>query len=315
MVSLRQTVKSQQSLLVVVAATVAGVAFPTLASPLQPTIPALVVGLVFTAFYGFEFADVGLEMRRLSTPILVSLASVYVLVPLVLYPVATVALSGELLLGVLVVLSAPVAAGSSIVWTRLSGGNTLLSTVIVLASMLLAPLVMPAIISVLGDSAADIAAGELFLELGAIVVIAAVFAVLVPGGTVSDRQLDGFSVATMGALIYVGVGGSTLSIAPSSLAFVVGIAVAALGLSVGLAYALSARGYHDDDCISVLFSSSMKNLSVAVMVGAMFGGGAIIAAITAFHVTQQLVSSSLVRRLAASPAETSEALPASQPGD
>ncbi|WP_306058616.1 bile acid:sodium symporter family protein [Natronococcus wangiae] len=295
-------------------ATLAGVAYPEFAAPLQPLLPVLVAGLIFTAFYGLNFGDV--SARSVSVPLIVSLVCLYLIVPIALYPVAALVLSGEILLGVLVVLSAPLAAGSSIIWTRLSGGNTLLATVIVLVSMLLAPLVMPAIITLFADSAVEISVSELFVELAAIILAAGVLAFLVPNGAVSDGQLDGFSVATMGALIYAGVGGSPVSFDAFQFAFVGGIAVAALCLSAAVSYVLHVRGMRSDDCLTVLFSSSMKNMSVSVMVGAVFGGGAIIASITAFHVAQQVVSSSLVRRLeSATPAQSSETVTAGLLGD
>ncbi|WP_086888138.1 bile acid:sodium symporter family protein [Natrarchaeobaculum aegyptiacum] len=324
--TLRTALKTHHSLLVVIAATLAGVSAPDLAAPLQPLIPALVAGLVFTAFYGLSLEEV--TARDLSTPVLVSLGCLYLLVPVVLYPVASVVLSGELLLGVLVVLSAPLAAGSSIIWTRLGGGNTLLATVTVLVSMILAPVVMPTLIATFGDSAIGLSTTDLVVELGVIVLVAGALAYLVPDGTVSDRHLDGFSLATLGALIYVAVGGSTLSVSAIQLAFVATIAVAALCLSGLVAYALYTRGMEREECVTVLFASSMKNMSVAVMVGAVFGGGAIVAAITAFHVAQQIVSSTLVGRLesltssepnaaanTAVPDRATDAPAASQPGD
>jgi solute carrier family 10 (sodium/bile acid cotransporter), member 7 len=311
---IRSVLESQSSLLVVITATLAGVSYPALAAPLQPIVPALVIGLVFTAFYGLEFGDVA--SQQLSVPVIVSLACLYLLVPVALYPVASVVLSGEILLGVLVVLSAPLAAGSSLIWTRLGGGNTLLTTVIVLVSMLLAPLVMPSIIAVFADSTVDISSTELFVDLAAIILAAGVLAYFVPDGSVSDGQLDAFSLATIGALIYVSVGGSSLSVEVRQLAFVAGIGVATISLSAGVAYALYVRGMQSDDCVTVLFSSSMKNMSVSVMVGAVFGGGAIVASITAFYVAQQLVSSSLVRYLESNvPARSPDAVSAGQPGN
>lgn len=304
---IRQLFHSQRSLFVVVAATLVGITYPTFAPLLEPVIPALVAGLLFTVFYGFDFGDI--SSQDISIPVIVSLASLYLLVPLALYPVATVALSGDLLLGVLIVLAAPLTAGSSIIWTRLGGGNTVLATVIALASMLLAPIVMPAIITQFAGSSVDIAASELVVELAAMIVAGGVLAYFVPNGTVTERQLDDFSLVGIGVLIYVGVGASSLSTSGLELAFVAGIGIAALCLSAGLAYALYVHGTGIDDCITVLFSSSMKNLSVSVMVGAVFGGGAIIASITVFHVTQQLVSSTLVHRLAVTstgPAQSSE---------
>ncbi|WP_226480286.1 bile acid:sodium symporter family protein [Natrinema amylolyticum] len=302
---IRNFVRSQRSLVVVLAATLAGVTYPAFAAPLQPIVPVLVAGLIFTAFYGFSFGDV--SARAFSIPVLVSLVCLYLLVPIALYPIAALVLSGDVLLGVLIVLSAPLAAGSSIIWTRLSGGNTLLATVIVLGSMVLAPLAMPTTIAIFADSPVELSASEMVVELGAIVLSAGVLAALVPNGTVSEGQLDGFSVATLGIVIYVGVGDSALTVGLVQLALVAGIAVAALCLSAGLAFALYTRGLGSDDCISVLFASSMKNLSVSVMVGAVFGGGAIIASITAFHVVQQLVSSSLVRRLGSTAPATTAA--------
>ena len=310
----RNFVRSQRSLLVVIAATLAGVTRPELAAPLQTIIPVLVAGLIFTAFHGFSVDDI--TAQRMSTPIVVSLVSLYLLVPVALYPLATVVLSGDLLLGVLIVLSAPLTAGNSIIWTRLSGGNTPLATVVALASLLLAPVAMPSVITFLGDSTVEISASEMFVELAAIIAGAGAVAYLVPDGTVSRDRLDEFSVAIIGVLIYAGVGGSTLPVDAFQLAFVGGLAVAALCLSAAISYALYVRGTRSDDCITVLFSSSMKNLSVSVMVGAIFGSGAIIAGITVFHVVQQVVSSSLVHRLGSATAtQTTETVTSARPGD
>ena len=311
---LRTLLHSQVSLLIVIAATVAGIAVPSLAAPLEPLIPVFVAGLLFTAFYGFSVAN--LAVREVSTLVLVSIGCLYLLVPVALSPIAMAVLSGELLVGTLIVLSAPLAAGSSIVWTRLSGGNAVLSTVIVLVSMVLAPVVMPSLVAQLAGSAVDVAAADLIVELAAIVAGAGVAAALVPNGRISDRDLDRFSLLTAGILIYVGVGGSSLAVDGVQLAAVAALAVAALGLSAAIAYVLYVRGTRSDDCITVLFSSSMKNLSVSVMVGAVFGGGGIIASITVFHVVQQVVSSALVHRLSATTESTSvDRIPATQPGD
>lgn len=288
--------------------------YPGFATPIQPLIPILVVGLVFTAFYGFNFGNI--TVRTISIPVVVSLICLYLIVPVALYSVAAMVLSGDVLLGVLIILSAPLAAGSSIIWTRLSGGNTLLATVIVLISMFLAPLVMPSTIALFADSPVDISAFEMVIELGAIVLGAGVLAYLVPNGTVSEGHLDTLSVAAIGTLIYIGVGGSTLSIDVFQLVFVASIAAAALCVSAGIAYALYVLGMRSDECITVLFSSSMKNLSVAVMVGTVFGGGTVIASITAFHVAQQIVSSSLVQHLdSTTPIDSSEPVKTGQLGD
>ncbi|WP_049927938.1 bile acid:sodium symporter [Halopiger goleimassiliensis] len=310
----RTRLRSQASLLIVVVATVAGVAVPSLAAPLEPLVPVFVGGLLFTAFYGFSVAT--LAVRDVSMLVVVSIVCLYLLVPVALSPVAAAVLSGELLLGALIVLSAPLAAGSSIVWTRLGGGNTVLATVIVLVSMLLAPLAMPTLLTRLAGSAVDVAVADLVVDLAVVVAGGGLLAALVPDGVVTDRQQDRFSLLALGALIYVGVGGSSLAVDGVQLAFVGVIAVAALGLSAGIAYALYARGTRSDDCVTVLFSSSMKNLSVSVMVGTVFGGGAIIASITVFHVVQQLVSSALVNRLSAvTETQSVDRVPATPPGD
>lgn len=284
-------VRSHDSLTVVIAATVAGLVFPAFASPLQPLIPLLVAGLIVPAFYGLDVHE--LSAANLSTPAVVSLAVLYLVVPLALYPVAAVVLTGEILLGAAVVLSAPLTAGSSILWTRLSGGDALLSTVIVLLSMGLAPLVMPGLLTLFAGSSVELATSDVVLDLAAIILGAAAVAYVLPQGVVSDTQFDVFSVATLGTLIYVGVSGATLSGTGPQLAAVGGLAMAALGLSAGVAYLLDAFGVRRDACVTVMFSSSMKNLSVSVMVGAILGGGAIIASITAFHVVQQITSSAV----------------------
>ena len=186
--SLRDIVQSKGSLLIVIAATLAGVAYPRFAASLEPIIPVLVAGLLFTSFYGVNIDDV--TSQNVSVPVVVSLVCLYLITPIALYPVAAVVLSGELLLGVLVVLAAPLTAGSSIIWTRLSGGNTLLATVIVIVSMFLAPFVMPSIITLFAGSTVDVSASEMVVELAAIIAGAGVLAYLVPNGTVSDGQLD-----------------------------------------------------------------------------------------------------------------------------
>lgn len=292
---LRSTLRSQSSLIVVIVATLAGVVYPSLADPLQPLVPVMVLGMMFVAFYGIDLSEV--KSQNISSPVIASIMCLYLLVPLALYPVATSVLSGDLLLGVLIILAAPLSAGSSIIWTRLSGGNALLATIIVLISMTLAPVVMPALLTFFAGSAVDISAAELVIELAAIILGAGILAYLTPNGGLSNAQLDQGSVALIGAITYVGVGGSTLSIDLLQLAIVGALAGASLALSAVLTYGLARRGHSERECVTVFYTSSMKNLSVAVMVGAVFGGGAIIASITAFYVVQQIASSSLVSRL------------------
>lgn len=272
-------------------AAVLGVVLPDPGALLQPFTTVLVVFLVYASLRSFEAEEFSMDSVGL---VLVGMLLSYMVVPFTAEAIGSLLLGRSTLMGVIVIAVGPTTAGSAVIWTRLSDGDVTLSLMIATTSILITPVVMPALISYYLAEQVAFSSYHVVGELVIIVGGGLFLTLAIPEDTLDEISIDRAALVAIAALVYIGVATSPLTGSPIPVVLHVAVTtiavtgtVFALSTAVGTVLRLNrylVRG--------LFFAGSLKNLGIAVIVVPLLavGGEAMIGAVT-FYVTQQIASS------------------------
>jgi hypothetical protein len=267
-----------------------GLALPGAAPVVGRLSVPLVALLVFTTLHGTTVA--GYSLRGAAGFSAVALAFGYLVVPGAA-ALAAGSLDPTAATALLVVAASPTTAGSALVWTTVGDGDELLATVGALATLAVAPVAMPAVLSTLVGDGVVVPAGPLLVDLSAMVGSGALLAYLVPSDALSGTDRSRLSLAVVFLLTYAGVAGADLAAVDSaSLTVVALVGVGTVVLASGLAAGGHALSLWDSRTSTALtYVGSLKNLGVSLAVATTLGVSGAGVFVAAFYVVQQLVAS------------------------
>lgn len=290
----RFTIRRLRNVIVVLLAVGLGVTFPQAAPVVESMTLVIVTFLLYTSFRGTSI-DLA-EVPSFLPPILSVLTITYVAIPIAGIAAARHLLSGDALLGVAVMLSAPATAGSAIVWTRNSRGNDDLSGLTSVTTIVLAPLLTPFVLARLMDRRVDLPVAEFELNLFLIIAASVILVAILPRRHVSDRTIDVGSELSIVLLIYAAVGTAGLSRLSWTVVAETGLVVVTVfAVGFGAAFvAATISGRQREDYLAIFFSGTLKNLGIALFIVLSFVGDLPAATVIVYYVCQQLLSALLV---------------------
>ncbi|WP_323174604.1 bile acid:sodium symporter [Natrialba sp. PRR66] len=278
----------QKNIMVVLLSATAGLLVPGPERYTSVLLTPLVIFLVYSSVRGLSLGEV--NPYAVGVPAALSLGLGYVLLPFVGVALASFALSNAALTGIAITLAVPTTAGSAIVWTRFSSGDTQLAAIVSIASILLAPIATPLLLLVLAGRNGAVPVRSILTDVLLIVGVAVVLARLVPDAALSDRTAEYGSGAAIALIIYTGVAGADPATVPvRTLLNLVVISIAILGLGSAMAYA--AGRYCDFGrrrILPIFFAGSFKNLGIALLIAAEYASGIAVLAIITYYVIEQL---------------------------
>lgn len=274
---------------VVLAAVVLGIAVPEPGRYAGVLVTPLVIFLIYGSLRGISVADVGSGSYGLA--ILCSLGASYVVLPFGGIRVADALLGGDALAGMAIVLAAPTTAGSAIIWTRLAGGDSELAALTSIGSLALAPLVTPAVLSVLLDRGTAVPIEAMVIDLSVIVAGGVVLLVAIPDHLVSETRVDRGSGVAILVLIYSSI--ASVDVGAIAVANVGAVAVVVLLLLAG-GFALvrliaHAAGVDRSTYLALFLTGGLKNLGIALMIAFAYGSAMVVVAVVTYYVLQQFV--------------------------
>lgn len=285
--------KQFRTVLLVVLFAVLGVVEPVPGEPLLPLVTPLVAFLVFSSIRAVDVTDLASTPLRLT---IFGLLTTFVVLPSLAVLVGSALLSGAALAGVLVIAAGPATAGSALVWSRLSRSDVLLTAVISIGSIVLAPLATPYLVVQLLGAETDLALVPLVRELVFIVGGGALLSWVVPDEWGSERLLDDLSLVGVGLLVYIGVAGTSVSLVDAR-----GVGLVALvALAISFVLWALAMGLGDLAALppgqrrSLFFGATLKNLGVAIVVASLLPIDGIVMPVVTFYVVQQVFAGAVV---------------------
>ncbi|WP_144799564.1 bile acid:sodium symporter [Halorubrum depositum] len=290
---IRGPVSRFSNVLLVLGAAAVGVLVPQLSPYLDPLITPLVVFLVFTSLRGVRFASI--DYSSYVAVVALSLCLSYVVLPLAGMRLVAVALGDAPALGFAIALSVPTTAGSAIIWTRLARGDVQLATLTSIASLLLAPVATPLVLTRLVGSRIAVPTASILTDLAVIVGGGVLLAAAVPTDALSTEAIERSSTLAILLLIYTAVAGAGVGgVDAAALLAVVGVS----GLLFGVGAALTAGcqrafGIDRDRAFSLFFTTNLKNLGIALLVSLPFADPLVTVSIIVYYVVQQIGGAAL----------------------
>lgn len=264
------------------ACVVLGVLFPDQLSVLKPVVTALFAFMTFQSSLSNTFGNLARVVRR-PLPMLVSLALATVAMPCVACALATAlfGMSPNLVCGIVLEYSVPVAVVSAM-WANMLGGDPALSLATILVSTVAAPVTIPLTLHLLLGQVVEVDAARMMGEMAVSIALPALAGTALNDATRgrAARELSPVvAPAAKIALVLVILCNST-GVAPYVRALtpqLVGVAAficafAACGYALGLAAARALRRPHEQE-VSMTYLVGMRNISAgAVIAGEYFPG-------------------------------------------
>ena len=287
-----------RNVLLVAGAVGLGVLVPTFGPTLNPLVTPLVIFLVFSSLRGLRPGEI--DGSSYAALVLLSLCISYVVLPFGGIRIAEFVLAEGAVVGFAIALSVPTTAGSAIIWTRFARGDVQLATTVSIVSLLVAPVATPIVLTRLLGARAAVPAGSILTDLAIIVGGGALLAVVVPSDALSPRTIDGGATLAILLLIYTSVAGVEVTdVTGWHVLTVVGLSVllVAFGLAISL---LCERGFglSRDRTIPLFFTSSLKNLGIALLIALAYADPLVVFSIITYYVVQQLSGAVLADTIA-----------------
>lgn len=220
------------------------------------------------------------------------LAVTYLLLPVGSFILGQFVTDGSVRTGLFITAAIPVTAGSSIVWTRLSNGDTKLASVVSISSILLAPVVTPLLLSALVGSTVSLALTPIVENLVVIIGGGVALRAVLPNDAFSDSQVERASQAAIVFLVYASVSQLDIEAAgslPSLLSVFLPVVILLLFGSSASLLLSRAVGFSQSTESAIFFSGGLKNLGVGLfLVDVMAVPSATVVVIT-YYLVQQVV--------------------------
>lgn len=271
-----------------------GLAFPAFALGFKPLVPWLVAFVMFLVGLGRP-PRAFLAAVRKPQAIALTLVLSFGLMPVLAYLLAAWVYSEQpiLIVGMMILSAVPTTVASSVIWTRMSGGDDTLSVILVIASTVMGVLLLPFILEFSVGRQLAISSTALLLQLLQVVLLPLLVAqgVRAVAGPMDSLERHFFSVghAVILLLVLTAVGESAAIL---TLPLMMGMTATTAALNLlasGCSYAgASLLRFPRPERIAIMFAASQKTLTVGLLVGLMFFEGLAGLPVVVYHVVQQV---------------------------
>ena len=253
------------------------------------------------------------SLLRYPRPVCLAVAVNWLLVPVLAW-CSSHLLMPELALGLMIASAVPCTIASAAVWTRLAGGNEVVSLLVTVVTNLSCFFVTPALIRFFaGHAKLTISFGEIAGKLLLLIVLPLLLAQLLRclafvrlWADQSSTLLTNYAQCGLLAIVFVGAVHSgtelsALSLLSGQFALLLLVVTAIHGIAWVSGFWLAGRvGIARSEQIAVAFAGSQKTLMVGLAIALQFGGLTILPML-AYHVVQLLIDTLLAHRLTKGP--------------
>jgi predicted Na+-dependent transporter len=275
------------NVIIILTAVAAGLWLPHLPTVGSLTVP-IVAFLVYISLRGVTFQQVSSVARP--RPIVVGLLVSYVVLPATAHALAPILSEPSNRLGLYVIAAVPTTAGSSIVWTKLSGGDVELASILAVASIAISPMATPLILSFFQGSVMTLSPQAVIADLLLIISGGVILRLVIPGDTLTERQVDNSARLSIATLVYISVSQLSVGQLSTNLAMVVVAVIALLVNGFLMSLALHRlSGLAQATRSAVFFSGSLKNLGVGLLIVDILSVPAAAVVVVIYYLCQQLV--------------------------
>ncbi|MCC7571788.1 MAG: hypothetical protein KO464_00165 [Candidatus Methanofastidiosum sp.] len=282
-------------LIIIISSIMLGIYFPSYGKEISPIVPILQSILIFLSTIKVDF-KIYKKYMSLLKPFLLGFFTCYIFIPVLFFLVGLFLLKMNLInfplfIGIIITGTVPLAAGSTLVWSKELGGKVEITLLLIVTTILASPLITPTYIYLFLSNEISVNATRMFIEMALIIFIPVFISVLVRKKFTINLNSN-LSFFVMGIIIYIAVSKSVerLDIVKDYL-FVSII----LSLSFIIITLLFLRIFSNvlklksEEKESIFIPSFFKNVSLAIIVVSFFEPEVVFFPVV-YYIIEQLVS-------------------------
>ncbi|NPV50651.1 MAG: hypothetical protein HPY60_05580 [Candidatus Methanofastidiosum sp.] len=282
-------------LLIIISSILLGVYFPIFGKELSQIVPLLQSILIFLSTIKVDF-NIYKKYMGLLKPFLLGFFTCYIFIPIIFF------LSGILLLkmgiinfplfvGIIITGSVPLAAGSSLVWSKELGGKLEITLLLIITTILASPLITPSYIYLFLRDSINVNAQKMFLEM-AIIIFVPVLLSFIFKKKLKRSLSPNLSFFVMGMIIYIAVSKSVerLNLVKGYLFVSIILSLILIIFTLGFLRIISnLLKFKEEEKESIFIPSFFKNISLAIIVVSFFEPEVVFFPVV-YYIIEQLVS-------------------------
>ena len=282
-------------LIIIISSIILGIYFPSYGKEMSPIIPLLQSILILLSTLKVDFS-VYKKYIKILKPLLLGFFTCYLFIPILFFIVGLFLLRMNLInislfIGIIITGVVPLAAGSTLVWSKELGGKVEITLLLIVTTILASPLITPSYIYLFLKDQINVNAQRMFLEMALIIFIPVLISIIIKK-KVKKSLHSNFSFFVMGVIIYIAISKSVerfdlvkgylfISIFLS----IIFIIITLLFLSI-FSNTLKLKREEKE---SIFIPSFFKNISLAIIVVSFFEPEVVFFPVV-YYIVEQLVS-------------------------
>jgi predicted Na+-dependent transporter len=282
-------------LLIIISSIILGIYFPLLGKEMSPIVPLLQGILIFLSTIKVDFRIYKKYMSLLK-PFLLGFFTCYLFIPIIFFLSGTFLLkmgiiNFPLFVGIIITGSVPLAAGSSLVWSKELGGKLEITLLLIITTILASPLITPSYIYLFLKDSINVNTQKMFLEMAVIIFVPVLVSVIFKKKLKKDLSPN-ISFFVMGIIIYIAVSKSVERLNLVKDYLFVSILLSLILIIFTLLFLRISSNllkFKKEEKESIFIPSFFKNISLAIIVVSFFEPEVVFFPVV-YYIIEQLVS-------------------------
>ncbi|KYC46012.1 MAG: Sodium Bile acid symporter family protein [Candidatus Methanofastidiosum methylothiophilum] len=282
-------------LLIIVFSVILGLYFPIFGKGLSPIVPFLQGILIFLSTIKVDF-NIYKKYKELLKPFFLGFFTCYLFIPLLFFFVGLFLIKINLInfplfVGIIITSSVPLAAGSTLIWSKELGGKVEITLLLIVTTILGSPLITPTYIYLFLRDEINVNVQKMFLEMALIIFIPVLISILAKKKFTKNLNSN-ISFLVMGIIIYIAVSKSVerLDLVRDYLIISILLSIIFIIIILSMVSILSkAFRLKDEEKESIFIPSFFKNISLAIIVVSFFEPEVVFFPVV-YYIMEQLVS-------------------------
>ena len=263
-------------LIIIISSIIMGIYFPSYGKEISPIIQILQSILIFLSTIKVDF-KIYKKYAELLKPFLLGFFTCYVFIPILFFLLGLFLLKIDIInfplfVGIIITGVVPLAAGSTLVWSKELGGKVEITLLLIVTTILASPIITPTYIYLFLKDEISVNKERMFIEMALIIFIPVLISILVKN-KLRKNMNSNLSFLVMGIIIYIAVSKSV-----ERLDLVKGYLFNSIILSLVfiiitllfLTLTSNILKFNNEEKESIFIPSFFKNISLAIIVVSFF---------------------------------------------
>lgn len=263
-------------LFIIISSVLLGIYFPTYGKEISSMIPLLQSMLIFLSTIKVDF-NIYKKYRELIKPFMLGLFTCYLFIPLLFFLIGSIlirinVINFPLFVGILITGAVPLAAGSTLVWSKELGGKVEVTLLLIVTTILASPLITPSYIYLFLRDRVTINIQNMFFEMALIIFIPLLASFYFKKKFIKNLNPN-FSFIIIGIIINIAVSKSAEKLDLVKDYLIISIFLSLIFIAITLlVLSLFSKGLglKNEEKESIYMPSFFKNVSLAIIIVSFF---------------------------------------------